>query len=101
MKIVINKCYGGFGISDEQGFAMGLVPQPSHHEGELYWDCWSDEHKWMRTDPILIASVEAGDRGGRYSNLVVVEIPDKVHWQINEYDGYESVIWSESEIHWA
>ena len=104
MKIVINSCFGGFGISDAQGFALELKPQESLYTDEqykYYWDCWGPEYEWMRTDPRLIASVEAGDLGGRHAKLTVVEIPDNVHWQIHEYDGSESIIWSESEIHWA
>ena len=27
----------------------------------------------------------------RYSELAVVEIPDDVEWEINEYDGWESI----------
>ena len=32
---------------------------------------------------------------GNYANLVVVEIPDGVEWQIEEYDGNEWV----AEVH--
>lgn len=54
-----------------------------------------------RDDPDLIAVVEELGRAadGRHANLEIVEIPDGVEWQIEEYDGLEHVaekhrVWS-------
>lgn len=46
-----------------------------------------------RDDPHLVETVEAlGDAaGGRFASLKVVEIPDDVVWEIEEYDGLEWV----------
>lgn len=46
-----------------------------------------------RDDPALVQVVEElGEKASnRFSNLVVVEIPDDVQWKIEEYDGYEHV----------
>lgn len=46
-----------------------------------------------RDDPILVRVVEElGERaGGRSSKLKIVDIPDDVSWQIEEYDGLEHV----------
>ena len=46
-----------------------------------------------RTDPELVAVVqELGDKAnGRCAELKVVDIPDDVEWQIEEYDGSEWV----------
>lgn len=46
-----------------------------------------------RDDPALVQLVEedAEKYSGRHATLKVVEIPDDVKWQIEEYDGYEHV----------
>ena len=46
-----------------------------------------------RADPALVQLVEedAKKYAGRHATLKVVEIPDDVKWQIEEYDGYEHV----------
>lgn len=55
-----------------------------------YWDTWIDED---RSNPLLVQVVEElGDKANnRYSKLKVVEIPDDVEWEIDEYDGNESI----------
>lgn len=87
MKVVINVCYGGFGLSRE-GILLGR---------ELSGDkLWGGENDYGsvnvdRNDPILIQVVETlGEKAnGRYSELRVVEIPDDIKWQVEEYDGSE------------
>ena len=75
MKIVVNKDYGGFGygVADEhEDFVRGFA---------------NDED---RANPELVAFVEShpNDCG----DLEVVEIPDTAtDWEIDEYDGLESV----------
>lgn len=46
-----------------------------------------------RADPDLVAVVEelGKEADGAYASLSVVEIPDNVEWQIEEYDGIEWV----------
>jgi hypothetical protein len=46
-----------------------------------------------RTDKKLIKVVEEmGEMvNGRFSNLKIVEIPDDVEWQIDDYDGMETI----------
>ncbi len=78
MKVVVNRCFGGFGLSDECEKALGV-------------DEWDVE----RTDPRLIEMVEkdAEWAGDKYSALKVVEIPaSATDWEIDEYDGAESII---------
>ena len=105
MKIVINACHGGFGISDEairlyaKLVGINLVEALSEYCGtEFYTDSISEETYFSyrgidRDDGFLIEAVETlGDAAnGDYANLKVVEIPDDVEWQIEEYDGYEHV----------
>jgi hypothetical protein len=81
MKIVINTCYGGFGLSKE---ALALYNERSRTV-ETY------DFVIKRDDPILVKIVEelGEDASDRLANLKVVEIPDDVVWGIEEYDGNE------------
>ena len=84
MKIVINDCYGGFGLSKE---AEELYVQKKNISGPLRGDI-------LRNDSVLVEVVETlGDKASReYSELKVVEIPDDVaDWRIEEYDGWEHI----------
>jgi hypothetical protein len=78
MKIVINRCWGGFHIPQEFATAHGL-------------DAYDDIE---RTDSELVQFVES--HGGTYSEgcakLVVVEIPETcTDWELTDYDGMESI----------
>ena len=135
MKIVINDCHGGFGLSDEavirynellgrkvwcikhQTFnytTYSLVPpderidiENESHGAPKNWHEMTEKEKFQynetyrnqtfygrdiqRNDPFLIQVVEEmGEKANdRYSELKIVEIPDDVEWQIDEYDGSE------------
>lgn len=82
MKIVINSCYGGFGLSPA---AEALYETESGNDISP-WDI-------PRNDPILVSMVEnmGEEVDGAFAQLKVVEIPDEVEWQIEEYDGLEWV----------
>lgn len=85
MKIVINKCYGGFSLSyDAEVMYCELVGKEV--DG---WGC----REVQRNDPKLIEVVEAlGEQANsRLSDLKIVEIPDDVEWHIEQYDGMEWV----------
>ena len=85
MKVVINTCYGGFGLSEaaleEYESRKGITDEKIYH-----WNI-------PRDCPHLVAMVEEGgtDVDGIYSELKVVDIPDDVNWYIEEYDGNEHV----------
>lgn len=51
------------------------------------------ERDFERDDPVLVQVVEelGTKANGRHASLKVVEIPDDVEWQIEEYDGAEWV----------
>ena len=80
MKIVINKCYGGFGLSD--------VAETRYKN-----ESGNDISQWSipRNDAILVSIVEelGEDSWGGYAELKVVEIPDGIEWEIDDYDGIE------------
>ncbi len=84
MKVVINTCFGGFCLSKEAYDFLGL-------EWDRFGYAYNGYDK--RTDPKLIECVETlGYKAdGRFANLKVVEIPDDVEWEINYYDGIESI----------
>lgn len=90
MKLVINRCYGGFNLSDEGEKMLHTL------DVENIFDLHRD-------DANLIKVVEqlGNKANGEDANLEVVEIPDGSYYLIDEYDGYESIIYSSSEIHQA
>ena len=110
MKIVINRDFGGFGLSDE-AIRMYLTKIGANWEEEvrqpsgmtLFWlDKANDELFWendlKRNDPVLVEIVEAltsEKASGRFASLKVVEIPENVIWEIKENDGMEWI----SEVH--
>lgn len=81
MKIVINKCFGDFSVNDN---IVKMLNLESRYELE-------DD----RTNAKLIELIESGKNvDGEFSNLVVVEIPDDAtDYMIDEYDGYENVLY--------
>jgi len=77
-KIVINRCYGGFGLSPKAYRMLGT-------------DC--PDYSLDRADPKLVEVVEklGGAANGCNARLKIVEIPDDVTWYIDSYDGMETV----------
>ena len=89
VKVVINKCFGGFSLSKEAYKELGL-----EWDRYGYLSSWSNQtQEQQRSDPRLVAVVEklGVAASGECANLRVVEIPDDVQWEIEEYDGYEHV----------
>jgi hypothetical protein len=81
-KIIINRCYGGFGLS---GKATELYKELSGKE-EVY------DYEISRTCPYLIKVFEllgSNETSGHYADLKLIQIPDDVVWNIEEYDGIE------------
>ncbi len=131
MKLVINRCYGGFSLSheammryaeikgikfypEEEAFGFTTyytVPKDQRvepKEGEEFYKMSLEERRAYnkrcvneqlydrdleRDDPVLVQVVEelGSKADGRYAELEIVEIPDDVRWQIEEYDGKEWV----------
>ena len=132
-QIVINKCHGGFGLSDAavirymelagravypeatdsaiMGSTYWLIPEgPARYNDKEISAAWNtmtleERHaanaKWdeqvfrprdiARDDPCLVQAVlELGEEAGSWACVpTVVEIPDDVEWDIEEYDGLE------------
>lgn len=56
--------------------------------------CFYPKTNIERNDPTLVEVVESLGKkaNGDYAHLIVVEIPDDIDWDIEEYDGWESVV---------
>ena len=106
MKIVINRDFGGYGLSDqavrEYGKRKGLnlvEDGPDDHGFTYFYVNEIDENNYFsdreieRDDPVLVEIVErlGSEANGRYSDLKIVEIPDDVDWEVMEYDGMEHI----------
>jgi hypothetical protein len=83
--IVINTCYGGFGLSERASREFKALAGITDSK-------WYDRDV-ARDDPYLVKIVrELGmAANGTHANLKIVEIPPDVEWQIEEYDGNEWV----------
>ena len=103
MKVVINRCFGGFSLSDAALRLLcerkGVDYNDEEARSELEWqvaninDTIKDPSEVLRDDADLVAIVEAmgANADGPYARLHVVEIPDGIEWEIAEYDGLEHV----------
>ena len=90
MKIVVNRCYGGFSLSQACANALGTSRYP-------------DEE--IRTDERLIRMVEEDPvaASGLCAKLDVAEIPDDAtDWMLHDYDGLEDILYVQNgKLHWA
>ena len=105
-KVVVNGCFGGFGLSQEalallqeQGVKMEIYH--SEHDPEEGPQLLLGE-ALKRHDPRLVEVVEKlGKLANTWaSNLEVVEIPGN-RYRIEEYDGSESIYWPEDVYMWT
>lgn len=120
MKIVINRCYGGFGLSEAAYDRLAKVhgvPVVAYTDGKdsagviydhklsadekenrlaetrlfgRYWDTWTSD---ARADSRIIEVVETLGKlaNGACADLRVIEIPDGIEVEVEEYDGLEHV----------
>lgn len=100
MKIVINRDFGGFGLSEQAHALIARSKGWTHACDDWDNDYWYSESgkpiyssDLPRNDPDLVAAVETlgADAHGRYADLKIVEVPDGVDWYIYDYDGSEEV----------
>lgn len=80
MLYVINAAFGGFSVPDEVMNALGCDRYAFHYENDI------------RTDETLIEWVFE-HRNVVGNDLALVDIPENAtDWEIDEYDGFESII---------
>lgn len=92
-RIVINTRHGGFGLSNDGAKLYWSIAKSFQLIGPGAFDNYAES----RTCPILIYVVEAmgESASSRFSRLKIVDVPEGVKWQIEEYDGREWV----AEVH--
>ncbi|WBX80155.1 hypothetical protein PD280_21570 [Virgibacillus salarius] len=113
MKVVINKCFGGFDPSNEafkrlieKGWTVSninddketdILFNPDGFFGSNYSFNFDRDNEKLRSNKDLVEVVEElGDKAsGKFGELKVVEIPDDVDFEIKEYDGLEHI----AEVH--
>ena len=121
MKVVINKCWGGFGLSElaykaliKKGWTVtfltkegnyknsnadicdtqgGKYPSEYYINGYRYGLVGDKDDPELRSHPDLIGVVEKLGKkaNGPCAQLEIIEIPDGVKFYIDDYDGMESV----------
>ena len=108
IKVVINRCHGGFGLSHEAIMLYSdaaklnlkavkrdssLIEYNYYLDGIEDNDHYFSEYNLRRDDLNLVGVVEIlGEKAnGWAAELAVVEIPDDVNWYIAEYDGIEHI----------
>jgi len=114
MKIVLNKCFGGFSISKEAAKFMAArgnkqaakeleenknprkkkngEPYETYWHGFGYVEGFPDGYD--RKDPDLVAAVETlGSKvaSGNLAQLEVINIPDDIVYEMQDYDGIETI----------
>ena len=110
-QILINTCYGGFGVSNEaielwfskKGLPMRIETTEYgdkiyYHGDDMIWS-WSMD----RDDPTLIEifnEIGSERTSGNYADLVLVELPEFCQYRMGEYDGKEWIeeTWVEFSI---
>jgi len=93
MKVVINRSYGGFSLTDsalDEYKNRKNITDPDFYYYDIPREC-----------PVLVAMVEeyGTSINGDFSDLKIVEIPDGVNWYIEQYDGLEHI--SERHRTWS
>ena len=94
MKIVVNRDYGGFGLTKAVFKELGIK-----WEGYGYLDndalgIESDNYNAYRTDSRLIAAIEKvgiEESTAALAKLEIIDISDGIEWEIDNYDGIETV----------
>jgi hypothetical protein len=104
MKLAINTCFGGFGLSDA-GMTRYLeikgiktFPEKGHYD-TIHWldvgqtNCIS-HYDMERSDPALIQVLEemGSAAWGDHSQIEILDIPAGTRYRIQEYDGNEALI---------
>jgi hypothetical protein len=94
MKIVINRRWGGFGVSEAVYNELGIPWDGYGYISNLDLDIESEDYQQYRAHPLLIQAIEKvglEESSGTHALLKIVEIPDDVDWYIDDYYGMEKV----------
>ena len=108
-KVVLNSCYGGFGLSKEaiqmliDKHGLDIDSEYGYVDNEDF-GIVDESHDAYRMDKRLISVVQklgVDASSGDHAELRIVKVPDEVGevhgWHIYDYDGCESV----HQSHWV
>jgi len=105
-RVLINRCYGGFQVSNEgvilyeKKLGNTLYEAPNKWgEQELFTDpeCknkhyfFGEEHRDEKTLLEVFDELGSEKFSADFSKIVVDEIPNDMEWYISEYDGMERI----------
>lgn len=109
MKVAVNKCYGGFSLSDEAHEMLVSLGVKLYENWERLEERENKDEPWIvksgpysfgkysssidRTDERLIKTIEKLGKkaSGMCGNIKVIDIPDGIEYEIDDYDGFETV----------
>lgn len=94
MKIAINKCYGGFSVSEDVYDALGIKWDNYGFLTNDNFGIESDDYLKWRSHPKLIQAIESigeDKASGSLAKIRIIDIPNGIEWDLDEYDGIESV----------
>lgn len=100
MKILLNGCYGGFGLSDK---VFERLPRKTVEFIED--NAWRESTKRkLRTDDNILKTIYAvglENASSDYADIYIANIPDNAtDWMIEEYDGVEILYYvADGKIH--
>ena len=92
MKLVINACYGGFGLSTEAIDIINKKKNLELHDKDFIEPYCKFQGKFPRYDLDLVETVEqlGSKASGPMANLIIVEVQGP-RFILNEYSGWESI----------
>lgn len=88
-KVVINNCYGGFGLSRK---AVEMLQDLKHENGDknFIYSQLSDELPRHDSDLVKVVETLGKEASSSFANLEVEEIYSRLY-KIDEYDGLERI----------
>ena len=77
MKVILNKCYGGFNINEAIAKKYGV-------------DAYGEDARYNEN---IINLIESGiDCSGLYAQLEVIKLPENItDYEIDDHDGFEDI----------
>lgn len=88
MKVVVNKCYGGFSLSEKSIERLKKVtPIKEITPANLQLHYWANRHKQELVETLEELGTEKAS--GEHARLFIEEWPDEIPYKIDDYDGQE------------
>lgn len=88
MKVIINECFGGFGLSK---FGWDKLMEIKNDNTLKSKDPNAEDFRYDKDLIYLLETYGSNVIGGPYSHLKIVDIEEGTKFRIHEYDGVESI----------